>query len=243
MIESLMLIALGFFVATLFAAIAAQFVWRRAVTVTTRSLLDTEAETANDARVRELDELMQRHRQETAPLEFEISRLRGEREALAVANDDLARQNTALANEINVLQTEVGRLDAEAEALRAHIARHASYAAERIAVMKQEIAALESSLGDRHGQAAAAATAPIAAISPEPSGAVDAGLPEPETATDEEEAARTLAEVKASLARLDAMAGDDRTAAPEADDDRTEAQIGDKALLARIKALEAGVAN
>ena len=34
MIESLMLIALGFFIASLFAMIGAQLVWRRAVTVT-----------------------------------------------------------------------------------------------------------------------------------------------------------------------------------------------------------------
>lgn len=251
MIESLMLIALGFFVATLFAAIAAQFVWRRAVTVTRRDLLETDAETAEDVRVRELDDLMQRHRRETAPLEAEVSRLRSEKEALASSNDDLARENTdltrdntALTDEINALRAETGRLGAEAEALRAFIGQNSAYAAERIAVLKQEIYALEAVIGDRPEPAPAPMATPAQPPEPEPELAVapqaDASLGQMDVGADEAE--RTLAEVKASLARLDAMSADDRTA-PGTDDRPTEAHIGDKALLARIKALEAGVAN
>lgn len=243
MIESLMLIALGFFVATLFAAIAAQFVWRRAVTVTRRSLLEMDAETAEEARVLELDDLMQRHRRETAPLEMEINRLRNEKDALASSNDDLARENTALTNEINALRGETRGLGAEVEALRTFIGQNSALAAERIAVLKQEIYALEAVIGDRPEPGSTPVAAP--ALPPEPEQAVarqDDDAQQVETDTDADQAERTLAEVKASLARLDAMTADDRTA-PGPDDRLTEAHIGDKALLARIKALEAGVAN
>lgn len=249
MIESLMLIALGFFVATLFAAIAAQFVWRRAVTVTRRNLLETEAEAAEDVRVRELDDLIQRHRRETAPLEAEVSRLSHEKDALASSNDDLARENTDLArvntdlsNEINALRNEAERLRSEAEGLRAFISQNGALAAERVAILKQEIYALEAVIGasPEPGPAPVAAPAPP----PEPAQAVaqQADAPQEEISVEPDEAERTLAEVKASLARLDAMTADDRTA-PSTDDRLTEPHIGDKALLARIKALEAGVAN
>jgi chromosome segregation ATPase len=245
MIESLMLIALGFFVATLFAAIAAQFVWRRAVTVTTRSLVDTEAGAAEEARVRELDDLMQRHRRETAPLELEINRLRKERDALAAANEELTQQTAAQADEIDALRAEAGRQGTQADALRDHIARNAAEAAGHIAAVKQEIAALEAAIGGLPPQSPpqdSAAPLAVAATEelPEEAKGNEAGA---EPSADEEEDSRTLAEVKASLARLDAMTEDDRTAPPAADDRLTDAHIGDKALLARIRALEAGVAN
>ena len=243
MIESLMLIALGFFVATLFAAIAAQFVWRRAVTVTTRSLADTGTGTAEEARVRELDNLMQRHRRETAPLEAEIGRLRKEIDALSAANENLTRQNAAQADEIDALRTEAGRLGTQADALRDHIARNAAHAADHIAAVKQEIAALEATIGGLPAQPPAPDAAPIAATPEEPFQTAHGDEAGAGPAADEEEAARTIAEVKASLARLDATTGDDRTAPPAADDRLAEAHIGDKALLARIRALEAGVAN
>lgn len=240
MIESLMLIALGFFVATLFAAIAAQFVWRRAVTVTTRSLADTGTGTAEEARVRELDNLMQRHRRETAPLEAEIGRLRKEIDALSAANENLTRQNAAQADEIDALRTEAGRLGTQADALRDHIARNAAHAAGHIAAVKQEIAALEATIG---GLPDAPDARPVAAAPEEPSQAAFGDEAGAGPAVNEDEAARTIAEVKASLARLDAMTEDDRTAPPAAEDRLAEAHIGDKALLARIRALEAGVAT
>lgn len=56
MIESLMLFTLGFLIATLFAIIASQFIWRRAVTVTTRNLVGTDpaGEGEDHAALREL---------------------------------------------------------------------------------------------------------------------------------------------------------------------------------------------
>lgn len=54
MIESLMLFALGFLIATLFAIIASQFIWRRAVTVTTRNLAGTDPVGEDHAALREL---------------------------------------------------------------------------------------------------------------------------------------------------------------------------------------------
>jgi chromosome segregation ATPase len=239
MIESLMLVALGFFVATLFAAIAAQFVWRRAVTVTKRSLLEMDAASTEEARAAELDALMQRQRKETAPLEQEIRHLRAERDALHSSNEELARDNASLANEINTLRNETSRLQAEVAALGSHADRAAADAAERMAAVKHEISALETVIAG-----IAAPISPLASYIVEEPGETHAGeAGEAEIAMDAADAERTLSEVKASLARLDAMTGDDRTAAEHADERLTEAHIGDKALLARIKALEAGVAN
>lgn len=240
MIESLMLIALGFFVATLFAAIAAQFVWRRAVTVTRRSL--EEGGTADDARVRELDDLMQRHRRETAPLEAEIQRLRTEKGSLAASKDAIAHENELLASENNDLRAEIDRLSAETAELRAHIDAGADDAAQRIATMRRELSALEAAIASKPepARAQAPAAAPVATAQEEVEEPADPQLADP--GIDEAEAARTLAEVKASLARLDASAEEPRPTAT-ADAHLAETQVGDKALLARIRALEAGVAN
>ena len=83
MIESLMLIALGFFIASLFAMIGAQFVWRRAVTVTLRNLgVDgADSGTENDGKTEEnrqaeLDAMIRRHERDLAPLKAEIGRLK-----------------------------------------------------------------------------------------------------------------------------------------------------------------------
>ena len=240
MIESLMLIALGFFVATLFAAIAAQFVWRRAVTVTRRSL--EEGGTEDDARVRELDDLMQRHRRETAPLEAEIQRLRTEKGSLAASKDAIAHENELLASENNDLRAEIDRLSAETAELRAHIDAGAADAAQRIAKVRRELSALEAAIASKPEPARAQvqAAAPVATAQEEVEEPADPQLADP--GIDEAEAARTLAEVKASLARLDASAEEPRPAAT-ADAHLAETQVGDKALLARIRALEAGVAN
>ncbi len=65
MIESLMLIALGFFIATLFAIIAGRLVWRRAVKVTARRLgAADDGETADVTHDAELDALLARQRRE-----------------------------------------------------------------------------------------------------------------------------------------------------------------------------------
>ena len=251
MIESLMLIALGFFVATLFAVIAAQFVWRRAVTVTRRSL--EESGTADDARVRELDDLMQRHRRETAPLEAEIQRLRAETGSLAASNDEIAREKDEIAREIEILsnennnlRTEIEKLTAEAAGLRAHIDEGAANASQFIAAVRRELTALEAAIGSKPEPAPAQAPAsvPVAAAQDANREEVEepAGPQVADPGIDEAEAARTLAEVKASLARLDAAAEEPRPAAT-ADAHLAETHAGDKALLARIRALEAGVAN
>ena len=54
MVESLMLFALGFLIATLFAIIASQLIWRRAVTVTTRKLTENGQTGAGDEELRNL---------------------------------------------------------------------------------------------------------------------------------------------------------------------------------------------
>lgn len=270
MIENLMLIALGFFVATLFAAIAAQFVWRRAVTVTTRELAGVAQQADESERARELDLLIQRQQAEMAPLEAEIDRLRNEAEALAAARDaalqeqqSLRNENNDILNQNNDLRLEVDRLTgetarlgaelrdltAEAEALRAEIESNASLAAERagrLATLKQELAALEAVIGEapRPAPAAMESRPPLLAEA-----APESAEPAAPLAFNDEEAARTLAEVKATLERFDAMGEQGHASYPAGDEpgeDATapeEIQVSDKTLLARIRALEAGVAN
>lgn len=242
-----MLIALGFFVATLFAAIAAQFVWRRAVTVTTRALSGATDEAAESERARELDLLIQRQQAEIAPLQAEIGQLRRDTDALAAERDAALRDWQAISNENNSLRAEADRLagelaalSSEAESLRASLRDNAELAAERaerFAVLKQELAALEAVIGEAPApNREAAALAPIAAEA--------ASAPSAPLAFDDEEAARTLAEVKATLERLDAMGAEAHASYPaEEQADPAEIHVGDKALLARIRALEAGVAN
>ncbi|PKQ02290.1 MAG: hypothetical protein CVT73_19045, partial [Alphaproteobacteria bacterium HGW-Alphaproteobacteria-12] len=125
MIESLMLIALGFLIATLFALIGAQFVWRRAVTVTLRKMdpdgrANEEAGAAED-RQAELDRLFQRHERELTPLQAEIRNLRAENARLAAENDALTEEKAQLAADTDALRADGERLHAALAALRERI--------------------------------------------------------------------------------------------------------------------------
>lgn len=99
MIESLMLIALGFLTATLFGLIAFQFVWRRAVTVTTRKLtgdLDLEEVRANTERL--------------AALETELGAREQEMAALAQRRDQLEGALATASSEAQLLRHDIGAL-------------------------------------------------------------------------------------------------------------------------------------
>lgn len=262
-----MLIALGFLVATLFAIIAAQFVWRRAVKVTERRLAGDGDEAEKAAKTRDMDELLIRQERERAPLQAELETLRAEHREFAGANEELAGANAKLASENKGMAKEVSRLKAELSALRGDIESAATERAERLAAVRRALDGLETAMTSeaRHDEPAARA-APLEPSKGEP---VQALAPYPAERDLEDDAAadaRTLAEVKASLARLDAMGLDnpeafesedetppddepDEAPAPgERGNDRQtgaapagDTHIGDKALTDRIRALEAGV--
>jgi chromosome segregation ATPase len=274
MIESLMLMALGFLVATLFAIIAAQFVWRRAVRVTTLQLAGDGDEAEKAAKTREMDELLSRQERERAPLQAELETLRAEHREFAGANEELANANAKLASENKDLANEVKRLKAELSTLRGDIESAATERAERLAAVRRALDGLETAMTNeaRHDETARTeqpARVPAAPLEPSKGEAVQVLEPYPADRDLEDDAAadaRTLAEVKASLARLDAMGLDnpeafesedetppddeaDETPAPgeRSRDGRTgtaqasDSHIGDKALMERIRALEAGV--
>ena len=125
MIESLMLIALGFFIASLFAMIGAQFVWRRAVTVTLRNLgVDgADSGTENDGKTEEnrqaeLDAMIRRHERDLAPLKAEIGRLKSENAGLSEAQQRLEAERESLAAECEKLRSETEKLRMGLDALR-----------------------------------------------------------------------------------------------------------------------------
>lgn len=270
-----MLIALGFLVATMFAIIAAQFVWRRAVKVTARRLAEDGSEAEKAAKTKELDELLVRQERERAPLQAELQTLRAEHRQFAGANEELTSANATLANENRDLAAEVERLNAEIARLNDHIDSAATEAAartDRLAALRRELDGLETAMANeaRHYETALATPAPTPHEPPK-SETVRALEPYPAARSmdDADADARTLAEVKASLARLDAMGVDNPEAfestdeTPEEDmsvdegDDAPapgerkerhpasaqtgDTHIGDKALMERIRALEAGV--
>ncbi|MBI1261026.1 MAG: hypothetical protein GC184_04820 [Rhizobiales bacterium] len=163
MIESLILVALGFLIATLFSIIALQFVWRRAVTLTTRRM-GIDAKTLAEA-----DEYSQAGR--TIP-ELEIALHQREQEISVLAERN-AHMAEAYANEQreseNLRQAyntaEEGRLAAEQErdnatatvqSLRndidglnmrlANAAHESEERAQKLAAMQQRIATFEATI-------------------------------------------------------------------------------------------------
>lgn len=112
MLESVMLIALGFLTATLFALIAVQLVWRRAVTLTTRKFtddLDLDALKQKAERATLLDVTLQDRQQALSALQTKNAQLE---QTLASARDDA----TQLHNDIADLQAHHAAAQSEAEA-------------------------------------------------------------------------------------------------------------------------------
>ncbi|MGX1198931.1 hypothetical protein [Parvibaculum sp. MBR-TMA-1.3b-4.2] len=153
MIESLMLFALGFLIATLFAIIASQFIWRRAVTVTTRNLAGTDPageehdalrDMLNDrnARLTELSSRLEKlEAQETnEPSSFpgtdgvEEQQRQSETEA-AETEAETAREMERLRARLTELEAELARSQAERQAQDDHLA-----------AMNQRIADFEAAL-------------------------------------------------------------------------------------------------
>jgi len=111
MLESIMLIALGFLIATLFALIATQFVWRRAVKITTRKLtadLDLDELKASADQANSLSVSLRDRNNEVASLTRKNITLE---ENLAATRQEIATLNQNIAE----LQTEYAALKTEAE--------------------------------------------------------------------------------------------------------------------------------
>jgi uncharacterized phage infection (PIP) family protein YhgE len=270
--ESLMLIALGFLLATLFGLISAQFIWRRAVTVTLRKMNSGETgaaevpqEQAHDWQA-ELDALAARHQDEMAPLKAEIGNLKAEGARLAAANETLTREKAQISAESERLKSEVERLKTGVATLREEIENAAAETekhAASIATAQRELSGLEQALSKeaKHYETArerlAALDTPPLPPMPAPAEAGLAPAPEseqkdepqqalePYTAAEQDTDARTLAEVKASLlAELD-IPRDTATAASEDEDapPLEDPRNAGPSLAERIRALEAGVAH
>lgn len=248
MIESLMLIALGFLIATLFALIGAQFVWRRAVTVTLRKMDPDNAADAGaaDDRQAELDRLLQRHERELAPMQAEIRNLRAESARLNAANESLEMEKAQLSADSAALHAEGERLRSALAALRERVARAAAETAKRaasVAAASRELSGLEQALAAeaRHYEAA---REELAAFETPAAPAKESHVPqalEPYTSDEQDKDARTLAEVKASL--LAEIDGTPEGTAGGDEDDENEAPASGPSLAERIRALEAGVAH
>ena len=230
MIESLMLMALGFFIATLFAIIAARLVWRRAVKVTARRLgMADEGETADVTHDAELDALLARQRREVEPLHNEIAALSEKSEALQADRDRL-RDAVETANaEISARDARLAALASALKSIGATLAEQTHRQDETRETLKN---LSESAARLAEDAAPAAAETQHAPQAP---------------ADDSGEADRqALAAIAASINRMDE---ENRQEIAENEPDTSgarltaEAHLGDRALAARIRALEAGVAS
>ena len=103
--ESLMLFALGFLIATLFAIIAGQFIWRRAVAVTSRNL------SGGDGHV-ELQALLADRNSQLAELGERLERLE-EQGAPSPIPADHAEKHQNLAEQLHQTEVEAERLRSE----------------------------------------------------------------------------------------------------------------------------------
>lgn len=146
MIESLMLFALGFLIATLFAIIASQFIWRRAVTVTTRNLVGTDpAGEEHDA----LRELLDDRNARLAELSTRLEKLEANEPPFhgASREKDQQRQPEAEAETIREMERLRARLsEMEAELARSQAERQAQD--DDLATMNRRIADFEAALAN-----------------------------------------------------------------------------------------------
>jgi DNA repair exonuclease SbcCD ATPase subunit len=265
MIESLMLIALGFLTATLFALIAIQFVWRRAVTVTTRKLtgdFDLDQAQQNESRLATLEvalldkqhelaaALQQRARLEDALAAAggEAQALRGDIEDLHVQQDALQREAETHLQNLLAVQSRVDELETAARAeidKRGLLEVQLKTLGEKAARLVQEMSDAAAQIADTSGLGAAI-SAPVATPSPRRASEAQAPVmlapfPTEDAATGDD--LRALAEIKASLSNFSANVQAEFT--PDEDTgEKEETPLPNERFLAdRIRALEAGVAS
>lgn len=156
MVESLMLIALGFLTATLFAIVAIQLVWRRAVTVTTekmRSELNFDEMQRTADRLADAEAALDDERREVADLTAHARELSGR-------NAELESTLAAAGEEALTLREETADLHSHYQEARAEAGRRA----EELAALQHHADALQSSvvaLRDRVAELETAATGEI----------------------------------------------------------------------------------
>jgi chromosome segregation ATPase len=269
MIESLMLIALGFLTATLFALIAIQFVWRRAVTVTTRKLtgdIDLEEAHRNAERIVSLESALQDSQQEVTALtqrrtQLESALATASREAQSL-HDEVgelrARHETAIseaeAHHRNLIALQA-RVDELETAARAEIdarglvevrIRNLGEKAARLAVEMNEAVAQLADTGSLESAVASPRPEPVATRRPRGSETPITLAPFP---ADDEQVAdepAELAEIKASLKNFsEGVKAEFASPAEEAEEeeDAVPPLPNERYLADRIRALEAGVAS
>lgn len=143
MVESLMLIALGFLTATLFAIIAIQFVWRRAVAVTTARLnaeFNVEEATRATDKIASLEAMLE-------DKGHEVAELASGNAAFAARNADLEQSVLCAGEEAANLRRQISDLEAQCETAHSETERnaqslaalqsHADAIQARIAVLEQ----------------------------------------------------------------------------------------------------------
>lgn len=271
MVESLMLIALGFLTATLFAIIAIQLVRRRAVAVTT-------------ARVtQELQSADQRAHEEAAAAAVRITALETKIAELASGNSAFADRNAELEHaamtaaatadaqrrEIeehrtareaaeqgaNALRQNVAELQAQTDMLRQRIKdleaagnaelERQTQVEEQLKALGERAARLVYEMNEAFGHVATASGLQAAIVMPMPDAASEPVAQAPAIAKltpfPADEQGASLDELSAIKASL---ASTFETPAPtDFDDDDDSSLPGEMILAERIKALEAGVAS
>lgn len=138
MVESLMLVALGFLTATLFAIVAIQLVWRRAVTVTSERV---RGELNFDEMQRTIDRLADA---ETAldDERREVADLTAHTRALSERNAELEHTLSASGEEALALREEIADLHGRYEEARTDAERRA----EELAELQRDAGALQASV-------------------------------------------------------------------------------------------------
>ncbi len=269
MVESLMLIALGFLTATLFAIVAIQLVWRRAVTVTTekmRSELNFDEMQRTADRLADAEAALDDERREVAELTAQARELSGR-------NVELESTLAAVGEEALTLREEIADLHAHYEEARAEAGRHADDLAalqrhadalqSNVATLKTRIAELETaatgeierqiaietrlkSLGAKATRLAAEMNAIFGEVADATDlrAAIAPAMLAPYPAEESDDDLRELNAIKASLSNYSASIA--AGAAAERDEDMRDGEDAlpnERFLAERIKALEAGVAS
>ena len=256
MIESLMLIALGFLTATLFGLIAFQFVWRRAVTVTTRKLtgdLDLEEVRANTERLAALETELDTREQEMAALAQRRDQLEG---ALATASSEAQllrhdisalqlRHDAAVSDakthlqNLHMLQSRVDELETAARAEignRGLMETQIRSLGEKAARLALEMNEAISQIADARGLEAVLASPHVELASSHH--APEAAAPITLTPFPSDEDKQT-----APLTRFSDNVQAGHGSGENDDDDDDEALPNERILADRIRALEAGFAS
>ncbi len=257
MLESVMLIALGFLTATLFALIAVQLVWRRAVTLTTRKFtddLDLDALKQKAERATILDVTLQDRQQELNALQTKNAQLE---QTLASARDDATRLNNDIADlqahhaaaqseaeahlrELAQLQARVDDLEAAARSdieRRGLVEAHLKTLGETASRLIADMTAVAGEIGSAQTLLAAKAVIPVAAA-PVATAALPPFPMDDEEKTDDDNLS-DLEKIKAALSDLDDGDLSDIATTNTPQDDTSTTPEG--FFADRIRALAAGV--